>query len=94
MIFCRKRAILSSVTEMNMIWKIESIVIIHGGIRTHDLWIRSPARYPLRYADLNYLVSLIVMGNLFQDSSLKQKLSPHKGLEPLTVGLKVQRSTD
>ena len=26
-------------------------IIIHGGIRTHDLWIRSPARYPLRYAD-------------------------------------------
>ena len=25
---------------------------IHGGIRTHDLWIRSPTRYPLRYADL------------------------------------------
>ena len=24
---------------------------IHGGIRTHDLRIRSPARYPLRYAD-------------------------------------------
>ena len=26
---------------------------IHGGIRTHDLRIRSPARYPLRYADLH-----------------------------------------
>ena len=26
--------------------------IILGGIRTRDLWIRSPARYPLRYADL------------------------------------------
>ena len=25
--------------------------IILGGIRTRDLWIRSPARYPLRYAD-------------------------------------------
>ena len=25
--------------------------IIPGGIRTHDLWIRSPARYPLRYGD-------------------------------------------
>ena len=24
---------------------------IHSGIRTHDLRIRSPARYPLRYAD-------------------------------------------
>ena len=28
------------------------ILSIHGGIRTHDLWIRSPTRYPLRYADL------------------------------------------
>ena len=27
---------------------------IHGGIRTYDLWIRSPARYPLRYADMLY----------------------------------------
>ena len=26
---------------------------IPGGIRTHDLWIRSPARYPLRYGDLH-----------------------------------------
>ena len=25
---------------------------IPGGIRTHDLRIRSPARYPLRYGDL------------------------------------------
>ena len=26
--------------------------IIPGGIRTRDLWIRSPARYPLRYGDI------------------------------------------
>ena len=26
-------------------------VSIPGGIRTRDLWIRSPARYPLRYGD-------------------------------------------
>ena len=25
--------------------------LIPGGIRTHDLWIRSPTRYPLRYRD-------------------------------------------
>ena len=25
--------------------------IILGGIRNRDLWIRSPARYPLRYED-------------------------------------------
>ena len=31
-------------------------VNIHGGIRTHDLWIRSPARYPLRYADMRYII--------------------------------------
>ena len=24
---------------------------IHGGTRTHNLWIRSPTRYPLRHAD-------------------------------------------
>ena len=28
------------------------IMSIPGGIRTHDLWIRSPTRYPLRYGDL------------------------------------------
>ena len=33
---------------------------IHGGIRTHDLWIRSPARYPLRYADLDIVYFNIV----------------------------------
>ena len=33
--------------------KTIKVINIHGGIRTHDLWIRSPARYPLRYADLN-----------------------------------------
>ena len=27
------------------------ICFIPGGIRTHDLWIRSPTRYPLRYGD-------------------------------------------
>ncbi|WAR13996.1 hypothetical protein MAR_004101 [Mya arenaria] len=26
---------------------------IPGGIRTRDLWIRSPARYPLRYGDMD-----------------------------------------
>ena len=26
--------------------------IILGGIRTRDIWVRSPARYPLRYEDL------------------------------------------
>ena len=30
---------------------------IHGGIRTHDLRIRSPARYPLRYADTHTFIS-------------------------------------
>ena len=32
---------------------------IPGGIRTHDLWIRSPARYPLRYRgpDLGYVTA-------------------------------------
>ena len=30
----------------------QNAINIHGGIRTHDLWIRSPARYPLRYADI------------------------------------------
>ena len=29
------------------------IMSIPGGIRTHDLWIRSPTRYPLRYGDLD-----------------------------------------
>ena len=27
-------------------------VFISAGIRTRDLWIRSPTRYPLRYRDL------------------------------------------
>lgn len=30
-------------------------VVILGGIRTRDLWIRSPARYPLRYEDITLL---------------------------------------
>ena len=30
-------------------------VFILGGIRTRDLWIRSPARYPLRYEDITLL---------------------------------------
>ena len=35
--------------------QVRQNVTIPGGIRTHDLWIRSPARYPLRYGDLHNL---------------------------------------
>ena len=31
--------------------KIQKCVCIPAGIRTRDLWIRSPTRYPLRYRD-------------------------------------------
>ena len=36
----------------------KDIMIIPGGIRTRDLWIRSPTRYPLRYGDQLYETSL------------------------------------
>ena len=41
--------------EIN-IWS-ENKNVIPGGIRTRDLWIRSPARYPLRYGDAYNLTS-------------------------------------
>ena len=33
--------------------------IISGGIRTRDLWIRSPARYPLRYGDIHFVLCVL-----------------------------------
>ena len=47
---CRKRAL--AVLEIPR--KKKNVVIL-GGIRTRDLWIRSPARYPLRYEDITLL---------------------------------------
>ena len=43
-----------NVTQMELYLKVAflSKTLIPGGIRTRDLWIRSPARYPLRYGDL------------------------------------------
>ena len=36
---------------------------ILGGIRTRDLWIRSPARYPLRYEDIpkTIIISILIL---------------------------------
>ena len=34
--------------------KEKDTLCIPGGIRTRDLWIRSPTRYPLRYGDRLY----------------------------------------
>ncbi len=47
---CRKRAL--AVLEIP---RNKKNVVILGGIRTRDLWIRSPARYPLRYEDITLL---------------------------------------
>ena len=38
--------------------------LIHSGIRTHDLRIRSPARYPLRYADIESSSYRLGLGQL------------------------------
>ena len=67
---CRKRAL----AVLEIFPRDKKNVVILGGIRTRDLWIRSPARYPLRYEDITLLHIIWLL--ILHRSSLLHGLFP------------------
>ena len=57
---------------------------IPGGTRTHSLWIRSPARYPLRHGDSQVQLGVTQLNNPF---TTRCKLTLNEGTAHSTVRL-------
>ncbi len=63
------------------------------GIRTRNLWIRSPMRYPLRHKSIFIYFIMIIIIIINKIYLLLLFYTPSVGIEPTTIALKGQRST-